>query len=389
MDLPTQYLTPLLTIGGIVFGVVVLLPLLVNAVLRNVDAGTIRLVSWLHGRHGHLSRPGQVQGDPAAHDGHDDLEQGDQRRPGHHRPDGRSRRQRHAAARSRCSVLASAIVSVGDTDELIKTAANRFFSKTDADQLNTLTDLLSSSGRRAINLLTHDQLFSARTDAARRGRSWPAATRRPARAAAPVGATADRGTEDDDDPLAVIIRKACSRELTDLGPDLQLAQHQGRAVRGGRSAAPAVGGRSAGERRHRVGPAGASREGGAARGRARDLRQAARARADQGVERGADRAGGGEEAGSAGPAARARSSTRRRSRRPGPMPSGCGSRRRPRPRPRRSGSRPWRRRTAESIQQGERGDPRGRRGLLPLSPDRDAAADRARRSPRRWPRRGW
>ena len=60
-------------------------------------------------------------------------------------------------------VLASAIVSVGDTDALIKTAANRFFSKAEGDQVSTLTDLLSSSGRRAINLLTHDQLFSAKT----------------------------------------------------------------------------------------------------------------------------------------------------------------------------------------------------------------------------------
>src|SRR5205085_4928656 len=60
-------------------------------------------------------------------------------------------------------VLASAIVSVGDTDQMIKTAANRFFAKPEVDQLNTLTDLLSSSARRAINLLTHDQLFSARS----------------------------------------------------------------------------------------------------------------------------------------------------------------------------------------------------------------------------------
>jgi flotillin len=59
-------------------------------------------------------------------------------------------------------VLASAIVSVGDSDELIKTAANRFFAKRDDEQMSTLTDLLSSSGRRAVNLLTHDQLFSAK-----------------------------------------------------------------------------------------------------------------------------------------------------------------------------------------------------------------------------------
>jgi flotillin len=60
-------------------------------------------------------------------------------------------------------ILASAIVSVGDTDTMIKTAANRFFSKDAADQENILIDLLSSSARRAINLLTHDQLFSAKT----------------------------------------------------------------------------------------------------------------------------------------------------------------------------------------------------------------------------------
>ena len=50
------------------------------------------------GQHGHLSRAGQVEGDPAAHHRHDDLQQGDQRRPRHHRPDRRPRRERHAAA---------------------------------------------------------------------------------------------------------------------------------------------------------------------------------------------------------------------------------------------------------------------------------------------------
>ena len=66
---------------------------------------------------------------------------------------------------------------------MIKTAANRFFSKSEADQINTLTDLLSSSGRRAINLLTHDQLFSAKTaPRAARGR---ATAPRAARAVAP------------------------------------------------------------------------------------------------------------------------------------------------------------------------------------------------------------
>jgi flotillin len=107
---------------------------------------------------------------------------------------------------------------VGDTDALIKTAANRFFSKSDSDQLSTLTDLLSSSGRRAMNLLTHDQLFSAKS--APPVRVLPAGAPGSAvTAATPMALTeADGHTiEDEDDPLAVIIRKACSRELTDLG----------------------------------------------------------------------------------------------------------------------------------------------------------------------------
>jgi flotillin len=109
-------------------------------------------------------------------------------------------------------VLASAIVSVGDSDQLIKTAANRFFSKPDNDQTNTLTDLLSSSARRAINLLTHDQLFSARTTT----KALPP-VQQTGTAVAPALAAPLAAAEDDDDPLAVIIRKACSRELTDLG----------------------------------------------------------------------------------------------------------------------------------------------------------------------------
>src|ERR1700751_1250395 len=120
-------------------------------------------------------------------------------------------------------VLASAIVSVGDSDELIKTAANRFFAKTDDEQMSTLTDLLSSSGRRAINLLTHDQLFSAKTGTASQpklssGAAQEVGTSVTQLSQLPVhSAQAVQAAEDDDDPLAVIIRKACSRELTDLG----------------------------------------------------------------------------------------------------------------------------------------------------------------------------
>ncbi len=115
-------------------------------------------------------------------------------------------------------VLASAIVSVGDSDVLIKTAANRFCAKSESDQISTLTDLLSSSARRAINLLTHDQLFSAKGSPvtslpAVAGGAAVALPTTPGTTVAPT----DPSVEDEDDPLAVIIRKACSRELTDLG----------------------------------------------------------------------------------------------------------------------------------------------------------------------------
>src|SRR3954468_16343970 len=214
-------LRPWITIIAIVFGVVVVIPAIVASFLRNVEAGTIRLVSWLHGGTVIYRGPGKSKEVPLFTTGttisskviNVDLDITDQTADlddtGTPRP-------------IKVRVLASAIVSVGDSDELIKTAANRFFSKPDADQVNTLTDLLSSSARRAINLLTHDQLFSAKSAprVLTAGSSSSSAV-----VAAPPRANAvtvqDSGTieaiEDDDDPLAVIIRKACSRELTDLG----------------------------------------------------------------------------------------------------------------------------------------------------------------------------
>src|SRR4051812_38041111 len=149
-------------IALIVGFVVVVIPMIVASFLRNVDAGTIRLVSWLHGGTVTYRGPGKSKEIPLLTTGttisskviNVDLDITDQTADldvnGVPRP-------------IKVRVLASAIVSVGDSDQLIKTAANRFFSKPEADQTNTLTDLLSSSARRAINLLTHDQLFSAKT----------------------------------------------------------------------------------------------------------------------------------------------------------------------------------------------------------------------------------
>lgn len=221
---------PVIAIGVLVF-LLGIVPLIVSKFLCNVEAGEIRLVSWLAGGTVIYRGPGKSKEIPLFTTGttisskviNVDLDITDQTADiddtGTPRP-------------IKVRVLASAIVSVGDSDQLIKTAANRFFAKREADQVSTLTDLLSSSGRRAINLLTHDQLFSAKaTPGAMRALiPGPVAASGPAlmpgqtvspsgRAAVPALVRSETGIaiEDDDDPLAVIIRKACSKELTDLG----------------------------------------------------------------------------------------------------------------------------------------------------------------------------
>src|SRR6476619_1430179 len=198
-------MSTLITVAAIVFGVLVVLPMIVASFLRNVEAGTIRLVSWLAGGTVIYRGPGKSKEIPLLTTGttisskviNVDLDITDQTA---------DLDENGTPQPIKVRVLASAIVSVGDSDQLIKTAANRFFAKPESDQVNTLTDLLSSSARRAINLLTHDQLFSARASS----RALPAGTS----ASTAVVATARQlpvpsdGTvdvmEDDDDPLAVI-----------------------------------------------------------------------------------------------------------------------------------------------------------------------------------------
>jgi flotillin len=186
-----------------------LIPSFIKAFLRDVPAGTIRMVTWWGGSMKIYRGPGKSFELPILTNGTSisskainvDLDITDQTadvdRSGVPNP-------------IKVRVLASAIVSVGDSDELIKTAANRYFAKGDDEQMATLTDLLSSSGRRAVNLLTHDQLFSAKSGG---GGRTPLLADREAQVSLP-GAVS---MEEDDDPLAIIIRKACSRELTDLG----------------------------------------------------------------------------------------------------------------------------------------------------------------------------
>src|SRR5437764_12172230 len=152
----------LIIVVAILVGVLGVIPLIVSSFLRNVEAGTIRMVSWLQGSTIIYRGPGKSKEVPLLTTGttlsskaiNVDLDITDQTadldRNGTPQP-------------IKVRILASAIVSVGDTDTMIKTAANRFFSKDAADQENILIDLLSSSARRAINLLTHDQLFSAKS----------------------------------------------------------------------------------------------------------------------------------------------------------------------------------------------------------------------------------
>ena len=209
----------LLIAGAVLAAVFLVIPVIVASFLRNVDAGTIRLVSWLNGGNVIYRGPGKSKEIPLLTIGttisskviNVDLDITDQTA---------DLDENGTPQPIKVRVLASAIVSVGDTDQMIKTAANRFFAKPEADQVNTLTDLLSSSARRAINLLTHDQLFSARSSRALPPGASPitavAAIVRPLAMTTSERQQLD-STEDDDDPLAVIIRKACSRELTDLG----------------------------------------------------------------------------------------------------------------------------------------------------------------------------
>ena len=219
MDLHALITNPIFIIAAVLLGVFVVVPTIVAAFLRDVEAGTIRLVSWITGGTMIYRGPGKSKEIPLLTTGttisskviNVDLDITDQTAD----VDENGRPQP-----IKIRVLASAIVSVGDSDVMVRTAANRFFAKPESDQMSTLTDLLSSSGRRAINLLTHDQLFSAKTVPTR---ALPESTSATAAstalvAAKPVAlALAHAVEEDEDDPLAVIIRKACSRELTDLG----------------------------------------------------------------------------------------------------------------------------------------------------------------------------
>src|SRR5690348_12555495 len=127
--------TPLI-IGAIAVGfVLIVVPAIVSSILRNVEAGTIRMVSWLTGGTVIYRGPGKSKEIPLLTTGttisskviNIDLDITDQT----------ADVDEHGTPRPiKVRVLASAIVSVGDSDVLIRTAANRFFAKPNEDQVN-------------------------------------------------------------------------------------------------------------------------------------------------------------------------------------------------------------------------------------------------------------
>lgn len=202
-------LTIIAIVCGAIVAAMVLISIIVTTFLRSVDAGEILLVNWWKGGGLRIFRGPtkafvvplltQVRAIPAQAI-NVDIEITDQTADVD---------QNGRPAPVKVTVKASAIVSVGEDDAMVNTAANKFFSKPNMEQLSTLTDVLSSAGRRAINLLRHDQLFNARP-------ALPA-TAAPGAALVPQQMAGEALARGDDDELAVIIKDACSRELLDLG----------------------------------------------------------------------------------------------------------------------------------------------------------------------------
>src|SRR3954462_5990269 len=120
----------LIVAGAVLVGVLVIIPAIVASFLRNVEAGTIRMVSWLAGGTVIYRGPGKSKELPLLTIGTTISSKGinvDLDITDHTAAVDENGTPRPIKVR----VLASAIVSVGDSDVLIKTAANRFFSKSD------------------------------------------------------------------------------------------------------------------------------------------------------------------------------------------------------------------------------------------------------------------
>ena len=176
--------TLVLSIVAVVVGGVLALWLVAFTVLRDVPPGQIRLVTWFQGRTRVYRGPAKSKEFPVLSTGmtipsmpiNVAVDLADQ-----------------TLDTIAVQAAVTALVSVGDPDAMVQAAARSFFTKGAAEQAETLRDLLSSSGARALNLLRHDQLFDA----------MPA-----------EDATL---AEREGHPLAVMIRHVAARELADLG----------------------------------------------------------------------------------------------------------------------------------------------------------------------------
>src|SRR3954469_9116308 len=126
-------------VAGVAF-VLIVIPLIPNTFLRNVEAGTIRLVSWLHGGTVTYRGPGKSKEVPLFTTGttisskaiNVDLDITDQTA---------DLDENGVPQPIKVRVLAGAILSVDDSDARIKPAATRFFPKPQEEHINILIDL--------------------------------------------------------------------------------------------------------------------------------------------------------------------------------------------------------------------------------------------------------
>src|SRR5690349_21060678 len=177
-------LTLVLSIVAVVVGGMLALWLVAFTMLRDVPPGQIRLVTWFQGRTHVYRGPAKSREFPVLSTAmtipcmpiNAALDLVDQ-----------------TLDTVAVQAAVTALVSVGDPDAMVHAAARSFFTKGAAEQAETLRDLLSSSGARALNLLRHEQLFD--------------------------GVPKEDATlaEREGHPLAVMIRHVAARELADLG----------------------------------------------------------------------------------------------------------------------------------------------------------------------------
>src|SRR2546423_10285702 len=124
---------PLVVLGIVIIALFGLIPLVVSAFLRNVNAGEIRLVSWMGGSPRIYRGPCKATVVPLltvssiipAQAINVDIDITDQTA------------DLDAAARPapvKVTVKASAIVSVGEDNSMVNTAGNKFFSKPPPEQ---------------------------------------------------------------------------------------------------------------------------------------------------------------------------------------------------------------------------------------------------------------